>query len=284
MLPPNVRDVLRRAAEAERSFQAQTSQESWLAYPLSSAASEAQAEDEGLFLVTDAGSRSGYWGVAYEGPLCPTPYSIDLRPFGGSGHERFPSAQAAALALQRQLRDMRRRAPAAPPLSSPSSERGEAGVALYPKPRGRVPKSKASGLEMAWCGRTGAWMEPRAGHAVDTPSADAEEEEAEAAADEVEEVSDGSSLHTYDGPASTESDDESQPPPPPPPPPPAAAGRVYLCRLCGVPKRGHKCAPAGAAEPAGQEEERSRPPPRLKASFLAGYHSEGKLLKGMSLY
>ena len=156
--------------------------------------------------------------------------------------------------------------------------------ALYPKPRGRVPKSKASGLEMAWCGRTGAWMEPRAGHAVDTPSADAEEEEAEAAADEVEEVSDGSSLHTYDGPASTESDDESQPPPPPPPPPPPAAGRVYLCRLCGVPKRGHKCAPAGAAEPAGQEEERSRPPPRLKASFLAGYHSEGKLLKGMSLY
>ena len=84
----------------------------------------------------------------------------------------------------------------------------------------------------------------------------------------------------------SEADGEQQPPAPP------VGQRVYMCRQCGVPKKGHRCVPVppeGApegAQPDGQEQEqqRSRPPPRVKASFLAGYHSQGKLLKSMSLY
>ena len=41
---------------------------------------EAEAEAEGIYLVTDANARSGYWGVSYEPQQWPTPFAVDLRP------------------------------------------------------------------------------------------------------------------------------------------------------------------------------------------------------------
>ena len=64
---------------------------------------EATATFEGLHLVPDSTSRTGYWGVTYEAHAWPTPFGIDLRPLGGDGPHYFSLAPAAALALARGL-------------------------------------------------------------------------------------------------------------------------------------------------------------------------------------
>ena len=63
------------------------------------------AAAEGLRVMRDATSPTGFWGVRYVSRLSPTPYVIDTRPVGGNGQYQFRSAARAAVMLARWLQE-----------------------------------------------------------------------------------------------------------------------------------------------------------------------------------